>query len=96
MLTCSLKTIVTSDNPKRENERMSSMFGMLAIVCSTGNVISRSTSWAANVGVTVITITWLSVMSGTASIGSFVIEYEPQIIRANVNKPIINLLFIEK
>ena len=47
---------------------------MLTIVCSTGNVTSCSTSCAAKVGDMVITITWLSVISGTASIGSFVSE----------------------
>ena len=45
------------DSPKREKERMSLIPGILTIVCSTGKVTSCSTSCAANVGDTVMTIT---------------------------------------
>jgi hypothetical protein len=67
----SLKTIVTRDNPKREKERISMIPGTLAVACSMGNVMRRSTSGAAKEGDTVITCTWLFVISGTASMGSF-------------------------
>jgi len=49
--------MVTTDRPKREKERISSIFGMVAIVISMGNVIKRSTSCAASVGDDVITCT---------------------------------------
>ena len=48
--------------------------GTLAVACSMGNVMRRSTSGAAKEGDTVITCTWLFVISGTASMGSLVKE----------------------
>ena len=45
-----------------------SLFGGLC-----AGVISRSISGAANAGAAVITCTWLSVISGTASIGNLVV-----------------------
>ena len=62
--------MVMTDRPKREKERTSSRPGMVATLCSTGKDTSRSMSLAASDGATVYTITWLLVMSGTASIGS--------------------------
>ncbi len=49
--------MVTTDKPKRENERTSSMPGIVAIVCSTGNVTKRSISPAAKEGEDVMTCT---------------------------------------
>lgn len=68
--TLSLKTTVTTDNPKRDTERISSTCMMLLIATSIGTVISCSTSWGASVGETVTICTWLLVMSGTASTGN--------------------------
>ena len=62
-------TMVTTERPKRENERTSCTSGMVAMACSMGNVTSRSTSGAPSEGVWVMTCTWLLVMSGTASMG---------------------------
>lgn len=45
MGTLSLKTTVTTDNPKRDTERISSTFMMLLIATSMGKVMSCSTSW---------------------------------------------------
>ena len=69
MGTLSLKTTVTTDNPKRDTERISSTFMMLLIATSMGKVMSCSTSWGASVGDTVTICTWLLVISGTASTG---------------------------
>ena len=87
--------IVTSDNPKRENDRCSIIPGILIVVCSIGKVISLSISAAPKDGEGVITKTWLLVISGTASIGSLVALYTPNKMSASTIIPTINLLRIE-
>ena len=64
--------MVTTDKPNLEKLLISFKPGILLFACSMGNVMSRSISVAPNEGAEVITCTWLSVMSGTASIGSLV------------------------
>ena len=64
--------MVTTDKPKREKLRISSNPGILLLACSIGKVINRSISVAPKDGAEVITCTWLSVISGTASIGNLV------------------------
>ncbi len=68
----SSNTMVTSESPKRLKLRCSMIPGTLRVACSMGKVIRRSMSPAPSAGLTVITCTWLLVMSGTASIGSWV------------------------
>jgi hypothetical protein len=58
-------------------------------------VITLSTSGDASAGVTVITCTWLLVISGNASTGSFVSSMIPQMIQPTVNRPTISLLRTE-
>src|SRR5258706_8223298 len=88
--------MVTTERPNLENDLISVMFGIVAIVCSTENVTSRSTSGAARDGDTVKTRTWLLVISGTASMGSLVTEYPPYKTNASVRIPTINLFLMEK
>ena len=91
MSVSSVKTMVTTLSPKRLNERISSIPGVVAIDCSTGNVTKRSMSSAPDEGETVTICTWLLVMSGTASIGNLEREKSPQTIIPNVKTATINL-----
>ncbi len=50
---------------------------MPASAVSIGNVTCRSTSVGDSDGATALICTWLLVMSGTASIGSFVSDHSP-------------------
>ena len=50
------------------------MPGIFLVACSIGTVIKRSISGAPALGADVIIITWLLVMSGTASIGNLEME----------------------
>ena len=50
MSVSSLNTMVTTLNPKRLKERISSISGIVAIVCSTGKVTKRSISSAPDDG----------------------------------------------
>ncbi len=67
----SLNTIVTTETPNFEIERISSTFGSPLIAPSTGNDRSDSTSSGESAGASVITCTCTFVRSGTASIGRF-------------------------
>ena len=65
----SWKTIVTTEMPNFEIERICSTFGSPLIAPSTGNESSVSTSSGLSAGASVITCTCTFVRSGTASIG---------------------------
>ncbi len=73
----SLKTIVTTETPNLEIDRISSTFGSPLIAPSTGNDSSDSTSIGESAGASVITCTCTFVRSGTASIGRCKAEYTP-------------------
>jgi hypothetical protein len=77
-------------------DRSSIISGILATATSMGAVIKLSTSCTANDGASEIICTWLLVISGIASIGSFDNEYAPQPIKATMNNPTMNLFLIEK
>ena len=68
----SVKTAVICEKPLRENERVIPGPGVPASAVSIGNVTCFSISTGESAGATVLIWTWLLVMSGTASIGSFV------------------------
>src|SRR5690606_5254405 len=89
-------TTVMTDRPNLEMDRISTIPGILATACSIGKVISLSTSGAASVGDTVMTCTWLLVISGRASRGSRVTSMEPHTTSARVNNPMISLFLTEK
>ncbi len=64
--------MVTNESPNLEKLLNSLIPNILLTSCSIGKVMIRSISVAPNAGEVVITITWLSVISGTASMGSLV------------------------
>src|SRR5215470_2192237 len=68
----SVKTAVICEKPLRDNERVLSRPGAPASAVSIGKVICFSISVGDNAGAIVLICTCLLVMSGTASIGSFV------------------------
>ena len=72
------------------------MPGILRVACSTGKVMRRSISTAPIEGEEVMTITWLLVMSGTASMGSLVRLYTPNATSASTISPTKSLLRMEK
>ena len=65
----SLKTIVTTEMPNLEIDRICSTSGSPLIAPSTGNDRNCSTSSGESAGASVITCTCTLVKSGTASIG---------------------------
>src|SRR5690606_35021938 len=85
-----------TDRPNLEMDRISTIPGILATACSIGKVISLSTSGAACVGDTVMTCTWLLVISGRAYRGSLVTSIVPHPTSASVNMPMIDLFLTEK
>src|SRR5690606_26278490 len=94
MSTSSSNMAVITESPKREMLRVSSMPGTLAMASSMGNVTSCSTSCPASVGQPVMICTWLLVMSGTASMGSFDALQTPHTISSRVIRPTMALFFI--
>ena len=74
----SWKTIVTTEMPNFEIERICSTLGRPLIAPSTGNESSVSTSSGLSAGASVITWTCTLVRSGTASIGRCSAEYDAQ------------------
>ena len=73
----SLKTIVTTETPNFEIDRICSTSGSPLIAPETGNDSSESTSSGESAGASVITWTCTFVRSGTASIGRWSAEYTP-------------------
>ena len=73
----SLKTIVTTETPNLEIDRICSTSGSPLIAPETGNDSSESTSSGESAGASVITWTCTFVKSGTASIGKWSAEYTP-------------------
>ena len=73
----SLKTIVTTETPNLETDRICSTSGSPLIAPETGNDKSESTSSGDSAGASVITWTCTLVKSGTASIGKWSAEYTP-------------------
>src|SRR5262245_39410657 len=74
----SLKTIVTTETPNFEIDRISSTLGSPLIAPSTGNDRSDSTSIGESDGASVITWPCTLVRSGTASIGRYMAERTPR------------------
>jgi hypothetical protein len=87
--------MLTTDKPNREIDLISLIPGILEVACSIGKLINLSTSKDPKVDETVITCTWLEVISGSASTGSFINWMVPQMIQANVKRPITNLFLTE-
>src|SRR3569833_3214561 len=73
----SANTAVTCEKPLRDSERVLSRPGAPASAVSIGKVICFSISTGESAGAMVLIWTCLLVMSGTASIGSFVSAYTP-------------------
>src|SRR5580698_6621370 len=89
----SLKTIVTTDTPNLETDRICSTSGSPLIAPETGNDNNESTSSGDNAGASVITWTCTLVKSGTASIGKWSAEYTPSPPTRNVAISTKNRLF---
>ena len=87
--------MVTTESPKRETERSSITSGRLAIANSTGYVTNCSISSVPRLGATVITCTWLFVISGTEPRLIVAIDQIPVPRSATINNPTINLLLME-
>src|SRR5262245_51638617 len=73
----SVKMAVTCEKPLRDSERVLSRPGAPASAVSIGKVICFSISAGDSAGAMVLICTCLLVMSGTASIGSFVSANAP-------------------
>ena len=76
--------MVTCDNPNFESERNSIIPGSPDISVSIGYVTSFSISSGARAGTSVLSCTWMFVMSGTASIGSRNADQTPTPMRMTV------------
>jgi hypothetical protein len=81
----SLNTAVTCEKPLRDIDLVFSIPGIPASAVSTGNVTCFSISAGDRAGATVLIWTWLFVMSGTASTGSFVNDHAPKAAAIAVN-----------
>lgn len=84
--------MVITLNPNLEIDRSSTTPGIALRVFSMGDVTNCSTSCVARVGQTVRTCTWLLVLSGIASIGSWVNDQMPKTQIEAVSNPIRTLL----
>src|ERR1700752_18177 len=74
----SVKMAVICEKPLRDSDRVLSRPGLPASAVSIGKVICFSISTGDNAGAMVLICTCLLVMSGTASIGSFVSAKAPK------------------
>ena len=95
MSVLSLKTAVTCEKPLRENERVYSSRDAGERVLDR-NVTCFSISTGERAGAMVLICTWLLVMSGTASIGSLVIDQTPSAQATAVNSTMNQRLRIER
>jgi hypothetical protein len=96
MFTPSSKIAVTCAKPLRDRDRVDCRPGIPASAFSMGQVISCSTSPGASDGASALICTWLLVMSGTASIGSFLSEYRPTAAAIAVSSTMSQRFLIEK